>query len=146
MASLHKVFYMWPKLFISTWTLCLQVFLCYPLLSLHYQGLFKVYSWGGHLDLAPRQSLCKDFKILKIYSCRDAESSLSVWSVQHWPLMKSLHYRTFLVTLSEYFLNMCPIHLHLCCPIDIWMASWLAHFQRSSFVIPLNLKMLMNIS
>ena len=30
---------------------------------------------GGHLDLAPGQSLCKALKILKIYSCRDAKSS-----------------------------------------------------------------------
>ena len=30
---------------------------------------------GGHLDLAPGQSLCKALKILKIYSSRDAKSS-----------------------------------------------------------------------
>ena len=30
---------------------------------------------GGHLDLAPRQSLCEVLKILKIYSWRDGKSS-----------------------------------------------------------------------
>ena len=32
----------------------------------------------GHLDLAPRQSLCKALKILKIHSCR--ENGKSSWA------------------------------------------------------------------
>ena len=39
-----------------------------------------------------------------------------------------------IVTLSGCFLNVWPIHLHFLRLICIWMASWLACFQRCSFV------------
>ena len=46
------------------------------------------------------------------------------------------YFRACHVTLSRCFLKVWPIHLHLRRLICLWMASWLACFQRSSFVIP----------
>ena len=59
-------------------------------------GVSLRFGAGGHLDLAPGQSLCKALKMLKIYSCRDAKSSLAKLSLQPVnlpgarPLMKPL--------------------------------------------------------
>ena len=57
----------------------------------------SLFGAGGHLDLAPGQSLCKALKILKIYSCSDAKSSQAKLSSQlfnlpsAWPLMNYLY-------------------------------------------------------
>ena len=59
-------------------------------------GVSLRFGAGGYLDLAPGQSLGKAFKILKIYSFIDAESSRAKPSLQPiklssaWPLMKPL--------------------------------------------------------
>ena len=36
-------------------------------------GVLLRFGAGGHLELAPGQSLCKALKILNIYSCQDAK-------------------------------------------------------------------------
>ena len=45
-------------------------------------GVSLRFGAGGHLDLAPGQSLCKALKILKHFSYRDAKSSQAKLSLQ----------------------------------------------------------------
>ena len=64
---------------------------------------------------------------------------------QHWSRLQvflgrplfhlpwGFHFRACLVTLSGCFLNVWLIHLHFLRLFCIWMVSWLACFQRSSF-------------
>ena len=66
---------------------------------------------GGHLDLAPRQSLCKALKIFKVYSRRDAKGSQAKLSSQPanlpgvQPFMKPLSHIQYLNCFSIHFWN-----------------------------------------
>ena len=78
----------------------LSLFMNRLVLAAFYSEPAGVWLWfgaGGHLDLAPGQSLCKALKILKLYNWRDAEISGAKPSSQPVnlpgarPLMKPLN-------------------------------------------------------
>ena len=81
---------------VATTTIIFYQKYCIMLCMLSAAGVSLRFGAGGHSALAPRQSSCKALKILKIYSCRDAKSSLAKPSSQPvnisgaWPLMKPL--------------------------------------------------------
>ena len=94
------MFLRWQQIYITNTSICFQN-----------SGVSLRFGAGGHLDLAPGQSLCKALKILNIYSCRDAKSSRAKLSLQPvnipgtWPLMKPLRTTEACVLAPQMFIN-----------------------------------------